>query len=699
VIALASVVLFMVLLEGGLALFGVNPVLQGEDPLVGFAGNLPLFVEKRSSDGRVQMVTADNKLKYFNPQAFPCRKAPDTYRIFCLGGSTTFGRPYNDLTSFAGWLRELLPEADSTRRYEVINAGGISYASYRVARLMEELARYQPDLFIVYTGQNEFLEERTYGALRDLPPAVRETAGVLARTRTWAFLQSGMRRFGLVPDNRTAKRPLLSSEVDTILDRSAGPERYHRDDALANQVLTHFRVSLERMADIAAAAEADILFVTPASNLKDCSPFKSQHTDGLDTLQLEESSAMLFRAKDRIARKKWDEALPILDAALVIDPRYAELHYRRGKALFALGRFREAEEAFLRARDEDVCPLRALSSMRGIVAEVAAERNIPLVDFVGLLEQKSRAEFGQGVPGKEYFLDHVHPTIDGNRVLAVELVETLGRQGIVTLGRGWKKGAVIKVATRVEGRIDRNAHANALANLAKVLLWAGKVEEAEGLARQAIETVGDQSKIVAKAAKMMIIAAIQKGDPGQAEEFIRVGLDADPWDPKLNYHYAVSLFRQKRMAEGAAHLLLADAFGRNGSTLSLLGLAMFEHGRYGLAYPLLLEARRLNPDDKITVQALAELKRVIPERVAGMPLPKVSVTRYPGGAPHEILQVILDAEGREKPNGIYTEWYEDGDLKRYTDYVMGFRRGIDVRWDDAGRLISQTSSRSGGPPN
>ena len=48
------------------------------------------------------------------------RQAPETYRIFCLGGSTTYGRPYNDTTSFAGWLRELLPVADPQRRWEVI---------------------------------------------------------------------------------------------------------------------------------------------------------------------------------------------------------------------------------------------------------------------------------------------------------------------------------------------------------------------------------------------------------------------------------------------------------------------------------------------------------------------------------------------------------------------------------------------------
>ena len=79
-----------------------------------------------------------------------------------MGGSTTYGRPYFDNVSFCGWLRAYLQAADPTRNWEVINAGGVSYASYRVAILMEELVEYDPDLFIVYSGHNEFLERRTY---------------------------------------------------------------------------------------------------------------------------------------------------------------------------------------------------------------------------------------------------------------------------------------------------------------------------------------------------------------------------------------------------------------------------------------------------------------------------------------------------------------------------------------------------------
>ncbi|MCK5378818.1 MAG: O-GlcNAc transferase, partial [Acidobacteria bacterium] len=160
--AIGVTVVFFLVLEGVLALVGVEPRLYVEDPFVGFTSTSPLFVEDVDAEGQLVYRTADNKARLFNPQSFPADKGDGTVRVFCMGGSTTYGRPFDDVTSFCGWLRELLPEVDPSHRWEVINAGGVSYASYRVALLMEELIRYDPDLFVIYSGQNEFLEARTY---------------------------------------------------------------------------------------------------------------------------------------------------------------------------------------------------------------------------------------------------------------------------------------------------------------------------------------------------------------------------------------------------------------------------------------------------------------------------------------------------------------------------------------------------------
>ena len=262
VVVLGLTALLLAAVEGVLAICGVAPMRFEEDPYVGFAGQYPLFIEERDVDGAPTpyMVTAPNKLTYFNHQRFLKKKPENGYRIFSLGGSTTYGHPYQDNVSFSGWLRAFLEDGDPSRTWEVVNAGGISYASYRVCLLMEELSQYEPDLFIVYTGQNEFLERRTYPEFATAPRVALEMGAAVRHLRSYAV----MRRAANKARTEMGTRSVLQPEVTAILDHANGPWAYERDDALRDGVLNHFAYNLDRMAKIAAAAGARIIFVTPA---------------------------------------------------------------------------------------------------------------------------------------------------------------------------------------------------------------------------------------------------------------------------------------------------------------------------------------------------------------------------------------------------------------------------------------------------
>jgi len=476
--SILTLAFFFGIIELILFIAGVKPLSYEEDPYVGFSSQIPLFVEQESDDS--QMVTSRNKLSFFNKQAFPREKEDHTTRIFCVGGSTTYGRPYDDATSFCGWLRELLPVADSTQDWELINAGGISYASYRVAALMEELAQYEPDIFIVYCGQNEFLERRTYSGIIDLPASIRGLGAVLSRTRTY----SGIARLVRNSTNETADAPeKLDGEVNTILDQSVGPGDYQRDDELESQILDHYRYNMARMVDIARSSGARILFVSPASNLRNCSPFKSQHRDGLDDVQKQQWKALIESARTGIEAKDFTSALADLDHSLKIDGQYAHSHYLRGRVLEGLEKFDDAKEAYQKALDEDICPLRALSPMPGIVFEVAHDRNVPVIDFGTMVAKNSP----RGIPGEELFLDHVHPTIDGHRMLALAIVDGMKDRNWLSTGSDWNDASVEQVAATIMRKIDPKQQGIAMRNLSKVYSWAGKMEDAYGAARNALE--------------------------------------------------------------------------------------------------------------------------------------------------------------------------------------------------------------------
>ena len=375
-------------MEVVLAVAGVRPLLLTEDPFVGFADNVPQFVPDIRPDGTPILRTANNKRGLFNYQEFPQTKADNSYRIFCMGGSTTYGRPYFDEVSFCGWLRAYLQAAEPTRNWEVINAGGVSFASYRVTRLMNELKQYQPDLFIVYSGQNEFLEQRSYGGLIDQPDWLVNLNASLSGTRVYTALAQLIE--AVQPDSlqQAKARSQLSGEVDEILNHTIGPQSYQRDDTLKQHILTHYRLNLLRMVRIAQSVDAGILFVQPAINLKDMSPFKSAHREGLDAATLQAWQSLYDRAGEHASAGDATAALALYRKALALDNRHAELHYRMGQALFSLGRYAESEQAFQRAVEEDIAPLRMLGAMQRSVAEVAAEEGVPLVDFPEILRRR-----------------------------------------------------------------------------------------------------------------------------------------------------------------------------------------------------------------------------------------------------------------------------------------------------------------------
>ena len=526
--ATAVVVLLVACLEAVLFCFGVRPVLATRDPFVGFESAIPLFVERPDSVD-AKLVTAENKLELFNRQEFPKHKSPGTSRIFCLGGSTTFGRPYDDTTSFPGWLREILPSADSSRNWEVINAGGVSYASYRVATLMEELTAYEPDLFIVYSGHNEFLERRSYGRLRSMPVMARQAAAFLSRTRTYSLLYSTLDEYRLI-----GQQPcILPVEVDPMLDHVDGPTIYVRDDDLRSQIIRHYETNINRMADIAGAAGARILLITPTSNIKDCSPFRSQHDDHLTDAEYEQWKRLFQRGQELEAQGKLADAIQVYLEASEIDQRFAAVHFRLGQLYLALNRVDDAQLSFERARDEDVCPLRAPRPLAEIVRQVAVHRGVTLVDFDSAIRNDCLQKHGHTAIGREYFLDHVHLTIAANRMLAISIFDEMARGGLAQPHPSWNEHDIEELTARVESRIDARAHAAALRNLARVFWWAGKRDEAGALALQALEQIpNDPDSLIVAAAHLR-----GKNQRRESLEYFCHALTQRPFEAAA-YHFA-----------------------------------------------------------------------------------------------------------------------------------------------------------------
>ncbi|OHB77463.1 MAG: hypothetical protein A2W31_09430 [Planctomycetes bacterium RBG_16_64_10] len=576
-------------LEWALLLVGLKPAYIDQDPLVGFSSHLPHFVLAPAGDQQTTVSVAPGHQTAFNAQQFGLPKPPGTYRVFCVGDSTVYGRPFFDATSVAGWLRALLPAVDPTRPWEVVNAGAISYASYRVTRVMEQLCQYEPDLFVVYVGHNEFLERRTYEGLFATPWLLREATGLVWRMRIATAVRKTLDQLSMTAPSSDQKPIVFANEVTAVPVNSVGPNAYTRNDRLKGQVVQHFRLNLLRMVGLAQAAGAQIVLVTPASNLAHFAPFKSQHRDGLSAAALRTWDEHYRLAKQHVQEGYLQAGLAAFQRAAAIDDRYAALHFHLGQTLLQLGDQQAARRHLEQAREEDICPLRAIGAITNTVREVAAEMRIPLVDFDRFVTEHAP----QHIPDETLFHDHVHLRIDANRSLALEIMTVLMDAGIVHRGPTWGPQAIDTVTSAVERRIDRTAHAGELHKLARMLEWLGQHQQARKTALEALQ-LSDGS---ADSLYQVGLLCHQQKDPSAAAQYYQQAIDQKPDCTAAHLQLGLALAALGRADEAIDHLTRAIELQPDAAAAhTQLGLLLTQQGRLAQAKDHFAEAARIEPE-------------------------------------------------------------------------------------------------------
>lgn len=413
-----------VLFEVVLIIFNIAEPTRYDDPFVGFSSIHPLFVLNEETG---TYDTAASRKYFFGMQHFSSEKKKDSYRVFCLGGSTVRGRPHETDTSFPKWLEIELAGQTTSKTVEVVNAGGVSYASFRLRPILSEVVNYNPDLIVVATGHNEFLEDRTYQEIKYRPDAEKWITEQAHSLRTVTLVRQ------LFSSKKPVNRTILASEAKTKLDESSGYSSYHRDEKWWQNVTEHYRVSIETMIRLCNAKNVPIVLVNLGSNLRDCPPFKSEHKPGLtpEDLRQWETTFELANLKERT--NALTEALELYRQAEKIDNEHGLLLFRIARCLDRLEKKEEALQYYIKAKEWDVCPLRMREAFHSILKEVATTHQVPLVDVKTMLATQSK----DGLPGFDVYLDHVHPSIASHQKIAQAIFTELNKNKLVTSTSLW----------------------------------------------------------------------------------------------------------------------------------------------------------------------------------------------------------------------------------------------------------------------
>jgi tetratricopeptide (TPR) repeat protein len=387
-------VLLLCIAEGALRLFGV-----------GFPTDLtaPCTVQGRPASCYNLFFPAPffppGMIKTPQAYAIPAEKPPGTFRIFVLGESAAMGDP-DPAYGFSRYLEVMLRERFPSMKFEVVNTGSVAVNSHVLLPLVKGLAKQRPDLFIIYSGNNEVVGP--YG-----PGTALTSSGMSLPVIHTSIVFRSTRIGQLLTKLGTQKREWGGMEM--FLDKQVPAT-----SPLMQHTYENFESNLRDTIAIARSSGARVIVATVATNLKDCAPFASLHREDLGRDALRSWSALVQQGSDLENGRSSTEALKTYLSAAQIDDQYAELEFRIARCLWILGDYRSAREHFLRARDLDTLRFRADSKINDINRSVALALGAKLVDADEIFAKGSP----DGIVGSELVYEHVHLTPEGNYLLA-----------------------------------------------------------------------------------------------------------------------------------------------------------------------------------------------------------------------------------------------------------------------------------------
>lgn len=271
--------------------------------------------------------------------------------------------------SIGGFLKRRLELLYPSVNFEVVNLGVSAVNSYFIADIIDDVIDQQPDLILVYAGHNEY-----YGAFgvasNDIASQSPGTARFILQLRELKIYQllsdliSGVAGIFVSTDNASSKTLMESMVGDNLVERNsdtfAGGVSNYRDN------LTYiFTLCSENNIPVIAGELTSNLMQAPLENI-------------------------------------------------VSEKNKANEKFNSGITAISDSSFAEAYDSLRMSKDLDALRFRAPSEINDVINSTASKHNSPVVKIDSLFRSISINR----IPGYNLFTDHLHPNVDGYRLIS-----------------------------------------------------------------------------------------------------------------------------------------------------------------------------------------------------------------------------------------------------------------------------------------
>jgi len=339
-----------------------------------------------------------------HPFRFLADKPEGVMRLFILGESAALGTP-EPAFGFGRMLEKMLQHRYPERKFEVVNLAMRGINSHMIRLIAAEARAYDPDLVIVYAGNNELVgwqaPEPDQRPLKPLGLIRAQEALMHTRLGQWLWQRIGVSGSHLneVQDTTFFRRHHLSVE-----------------DPRREEVHARFAENMNQTIQGFVDLEIPVLMGPVLVNERDFPPLGSPSSARGGAMADSVFGLPWWEACSDGSRQWLEENLPILEGYLQTNPVDAQAHYVMARALESMEAFSTARVHYQAARDYDLLPFRATTQINRTLKELAEK--VEGVDWVELDAYALRGEEEVKTLGDAWFHEHVHFRFEGDYRLA-----------------------------------------------------------------------------------------------------------------------------------------------------------------------------------------------------------------------------------------------------------------------------------------